>query len=142
LQWVTAALLACGCVSLAEFADWPPADDYIAKTNCSKSAAPSRCMGIRETWRETYADAVSGASESQRAVAFCLSTGCDNAIIEDRVLGCAWRHVIAGSRHRQFTEADTASIRQFCGPDFVDDADRQTARDQSIVWLGLQGSRQ
>jgi hypothetical protein len=142
LQWVAAALLACGCVSLAEFADWPPADDYVAKTSCSQSAAPGGCARTRETWTETYASAVAGAYDSQRAVALCLSTGCDDAIIENRVLGCAWRHVIAGSRHPQSAEADTAAIRQFCGSGFVDDADRQAARDQSTVWLGLLGIAQ
>jgi hypothetical protein len=139
LQWIAAALLACGCVSLAEFADWPPADDYIAKSSCVQSAAPGGCVHTRQTWNETYARAVGGAYESQLDVALCLSTGCDKAVVENRVLGCAWRHVIAGSGHPDSAEADAAAIRRFCGSDFIDDVDRQAARDQSTVWLGLLG---
>jgi hypothetical protein len=142
LQWVAAALLACGCVSLAEFADWPAADDLVAKTSCIQSAAPSRCMRTRAGWSQTYANAIGGDYQSERAVALCLSTGCDDAIIENRILGCAWRHVIAGSRHAQSAEDDTTAIGHFCGSDYVDDTDRQTARDQSAVWLGLLGSGQ
>ncbi len=134
MQWFAAALLACGCVNLAEFADFPPAVDYIAKTSCSVSADPARCRGTRAGWEAAYARAVGGKVDDQRAVALCLSTGCDTAIVEERVLGCAWRHVIAGKNQ---ADADRAAVEAACGGDVLDAADRQTARDQASVWLQL-----
>jgi hypothetical protein len=134
MQWFAAALLACGCVNLAEFADFPPAVDYIAKTSCSVSAEPARCRGTRAGWEVTYARAVGGKVDDQRTVALCLSTGCDTAIVEEHVLGCAWRHVIAGKNQ---ADADRAAVEVACGGDVLDAADRQTARDQASVWLQL-----
>jgi ABC-type amino acid transport substrate-binding protein len=134
MQWFAAALLACGCVNLAEFADFPPAVDYIAKTSCSVSAEPARCRGTRAGWEVTYARAVGGKVDDQRTVALCLSTGCDTAIVEEHVLGCAWRHVIAGKNQ---ADADRAAVEAACGGDALDAADRQTARDQASVWLQL-----
>ena len=128
MQWVVAALLACGCVSLAEVADWPPADDYIANTSCTLSAAPGACRHNRETWTHVYKTAVDGLYESQRSVSLCLSTGC--------------RQVIVGSKHPQLTADDTAAVARYCGSDALDDADRQSARDQSKVWLELLGIAQ
>lgn len=142
MQWVVAALLACGCVSLAEVADWPPADDYIANTSCTLSAAPDACRHNRETWTHIYKTAVDGLYESQRSVSLCLSTGCDGAITPNRVQGCAWRQVIVGSKHPQLTADDTAAVARYCGSDALDDADRQSARDQSKVWLELLGVAQ
>ncbi|WP_244619108.1 hypothetical protein [Rhizobium sp. 18055] len=142
MQWITAALLACGCVNLAQFADFPPAKDYIATTACSQSGDQDRCAKTRATWVATYARAVGGAYDSQQTVSLCFSTGCDTAIVEDRVLGCAWRQVISGSNHRQSADADKASVETYCGAGMLDNADRQTARDQAGVWLQLLGVTQ
>ncbi len=142
MQWFAAALLACGCVNLAEFADFPPARDYVAKTSCTLSADPAACRATRAGWVATYARAVGGGYESQQAVALCFSTGCDKAIVEDRVLGCAWRHVIAGAKHVATAESDRAQVETFCGGSALDEADRQTARDQAAVWMQLVGVTQ
>jgi hypothetical protein len=147
LQWFAAVLLACGCVNLAEFADFPPAKGYIAQTDCSKSDDPLRCRSTRDAWLLTYASAVGGVADSQRTVALCFSTGCSMAIVPQPVLGCAWRHVVArsahsGYAHAQSTAGDTAAIETFCGAGALDNADRQTARDQSAVWLQLLGVTQ
>ncbi|MBB3965537.1 hypothetical protein [Rhizobium metallidurans] len=142
MQWFAAALLACGCVNLAAFANFPPARDYLATTSCSLSATPAACRNTRAAWVATYASAVGGAYDSQKAVAQCFSTGCDKAIVEDRVLGCAWRHVIVGSKHATTADADRASVETFCGGNALDEADRQTARDQAGVWMQLIGATQ
>ncbi|WP_247750113.1 hypothetical protein [Rhizobium sp. 16-449-1b] len=142
MQWFAAALLACGCVNLAEFPDFPPAKDYVATTSCDLSAEPAGCRDTRAGWEASYARAVGGGYESQRAVALCLSTGCDKAIVEDRVLGCAWRHVIVGAKHVATAESDRAAVERFCGGSALDEADRQTARDQAAVWMQLVGVTQ
>lgn len=142
LQWIAAALLACACVNMAQFADFPAAKDYIATTSCALAADPGRCVETRAIWPATYASAVSGSHDSQKAVALCLSTGCDTAIVEEHVLGCAWRHVIAATTQVADSDADRTAVETACGADVLDDADRQTARDQAAVWLQLIGVTQ
>ncbi|CDM56835.1 MULTISPECIES: hypothetical protein [Rhizobium] len=139
LQLIAAALLACGCVSLAEVADWPPADSYVPKISCHESDAAERCAEIRAAWTGLYADAIAGRVESQRKVSFCLSTGCNKGIVVEPILGCAWRQVIAASRNPQINDADRANINRYCGPRALDDAGRKAARDQSQTWLTLLG---
>lgn len=138
MHWV-AALLACGCVSLAEVSDWPAAQDYIAEKSCSLSAEPAHCRTTRDTWIDTYHKATLGNYQSQHTVAICLSTGCDGAITESRMFGCAWQQTIAGSRHPEYTAADKDEVAKFCGQEWLDNADRQTARDQADVFLTLLG---
>lgn len=142
MQLIAAALLACGCASLAEVADWPPADEYVAKASCSQSASPQDCEHIRVDWAQTYGNAIGGSYESQRIVALCLSTGCNEGIVANPILGCAWRHVIAASRHPQLNDGDRADFRYFCGPKLLDDAGRQAAGAQSGTWLILLGVTQ
>jgi hypothetical protein len=142
LQWFAAALLACGCVNLAEFPDFPPARDYVATTSCNRSADPDRCRDNRDTWAAAYASAVGGSYDSQKTVALCLSTGCDAAVVEEHILGCAWRHVILATKHPRTADADRAAVETFCSANMLDNADRQTARDQAGVWLQLLGVTQ
>ncbi|OWW02603.1 hypothetical protein ATY81_21235 [Rhizobium sp. R72] len=139
LQLIAAALLACGCVSLAEVADWPPAESYVPKISCHQSDAAERCEQIRADWTGLYADAIGGRIESQRKVSFCLSTGCDKGIVVEPILGCAWRQVIAASRNPQINDADRSNIERYCGPYVLDDAGRTAADDQSRNWLALLG---
>ncbi|WP_431321739.1 hypothetical protein [Rhizobium sp. YTU87027] len=139
LQLIAAALLACGCVSLAEVADWPPAESYVPKISCHQSDAAERCEQIRADWTGLYADAIGGRIESQRKVSFCLSTGCDKGIVVEPILGCAWRQVIAASRNPQINDADRSNIERYCGPHVLDDAGRTAADDQSRTWLTLLG---
>lgn len=139
LQLIATALLACGCVSLAEVADWPPAESYVPKVDCHQSNAPGSCEDIRAAWTGLYADAIAGRIESQRKVSFCLSTGCAGGIVIDPVLGCAWRQVIVASRNPQLSHADRANVKRYCGTPVLGDAGRQAASDQSEIWLTLLG---
>ncbi|MBB3314533.1 MULTISPECIES: hypothetical protein [Rhizobium] len=139
LQFIAAALFACGCVSLAEVADWAPADSYVPKVSCRQSGAAARCEQIRADWTGLYADAIGGRIESQRKVSFCLSTGCDRGIVVEPVLGCAWREVIAASRNPQITDADRRNVERYCGPHVLDATGRAAASDQSRNWLTLLG---
>ncbi|MDQ0563343.1 hypothetical protein QO004_005152 [Rhizobium mesoamericanum] len=139
MQLIAAALLACGCVSLSEVADWPPADSYVAKISCLQSDAAERCEQIRAHWTGLYADAIAGRIESQRTISFCLSTGCDRAIVVLPVLGCAWRQVIAGSHNPKVNDADRANVDRYCGRHALDEAGRKNAGDQSQRWLTLLG---
>ncbi len=136
MRFVMAALFACGCVDLSEPAGWVAADDYInSGVACSQSSSPKNCEITRTNWAKTYAGALAGSYRDQRSVSLCLSTGCDQAIRKDPVLGCAWRIVIAKSGHPQADAGDTADARYYCGPKMLDDAGRKAAELQSETLL-------
>lgn len=90
-------------------------------------------------WDETYANAITGQYESQRTVALCLSTGCDDGIVEDRVLGCAWRYVVVASGNPKLNHGDRIDLDTFCGPKRLDDSGRLAAQAKAKTWLTLLG---
>jgi hypothetical protein len=138
MRFVIAALYACGCVDLSEPPGWVAADDYInTAVECRQTADPGACERIRTAWDRNYTDALSGSYDAQRTISFCLSTGCEQAIREDRTLGCAWRLVISGSGHPEAGETDTADRAHFCGPDMLDQQARTEAQAQSETLLKM-----
>lgn len=139
MQLAAAALLACGCVSLAEFSDWPRAEEYVAASSCSASRYAQSCSDVRSNWADIFANAIAGKAESQRIVSLCLSTGCDGAIVEKPVLGCAWRHVITASAGSDSAAKDSADLARFCSPERLDETGREAAREQAKSWLVLLG---
>ncbi|MDM9626786.1 hypothetical protein QTL95_12825 [Rhizobium sp. S152] len=139
MQWVAAALLACGCVSLVEVADWPDAADYVAKTSCGQSENAQSCTDLRARWTDIYGDAIAGKVESQRIVARCLSTGCDGAVEPNAMRGCAWWQVIVKAENASFDINDQREMARSCGPEKLDDPGRQAAADLAKNWLILLG---
>jgi len=116
--------------------DWPPADDYInSLVSCETSKDPGHCTFTRTTWQKEYANAISGAYQGQRNVSFCLSTGCNDAIRQNKILGCAWRIVIIETGHLQADSTDTANLMYFCGREHVDEAGRHAAYAQARTML-------
>jgi hypothetical protein len=122
---------------------WPVAESYInPAVECSQSANPGACRHTRDTWKTEYSDAIAGKYQGQRNVAFCLSTGCDRAIQPDKILGCAWRMVIAKSGHAELDAADAAdaaNLKVFCGPDYIAQADRRMAETQARSMVMMVG---
>jgi hypothetical protein len=140
MQLLLASLFACGCVSLVDAVPWPVAESYInPAVECSQSANPGACRHTRDTWKTEYSDAIDGKYQGQQNVAFCLSTGCDKAIQLDKILGCAWRIVIAKSGHAELDAADAANLKVFCGPDYIAQADRRMAETQARSMVMMVG---
>ncbi|AYG60188.1 hypothetical protein QD460_17305 [Rhizobium jaguaris] len=140
MQLLLASLFACGCVSLVDAVPWPVAESYINPVvDCSQSTNPAACRHTRDTWKVDYGDAISGKSQGQRNVAFCLSTGCDKAIQPDKILGCAWQIVIAKSGQAEPDGTDALNLKRFCGPDYVAQADRRAAETQAGTMLMMIG---
>lgn len=70
---------------------------------------------IAEFTNKDWPRAWAGDYQGQRNVSFCMSTGCDGAVIENDVGGCAWRLVILGSGSPQVDSTDMANHQTFCG---------------------------
>ena len=68
-----------------------------------------------------------------------LSTGCDAAIQPDRMLGCAWRMVIAEANHAQPGSTDFTNLNRFCGTDYIDEKAKFAAASQAKAMLRLIG---
>ncbi|MDL2405292.1 hypothetical protein PY650_06410 [Rhizobium calliandrae] len=140
MQLLLASLFACGCVSLVDAVPWPAAETFINPlAECSQSSVPSACRKTRDSWKTEFGAAIAGKYRAQRNVAFCLSTGCDNAIQPDKILGCAWQIVIAKSGHSETDSADTINLEHFCGSGYIDQAGRQAADAQAKAMLIMIG---
>jgi hypothetical protein len=136
LRLLSATLFACGCVSLVDGPMWPPAQTYVdATVQCSQSSNPARCEHTRKSWKADYDEAIAGGYRAQKHVALCLSTGCDQAIQPDKMLGCAWRMVITESKHVQPNSMDIANFNRFCGADYIDEQQKFAAASQAKAML-------
>ncbi len=97
MRFALAILYACGCVDLSEPPGWSEAADHInASPACVATVDPSACEAARQSWPQTYVDALSGDRTAQHTVALCLSSSCGGAIRQDPVLACAWSLVLQG----------------------------------------------
>ncbi|CDZ61411.1 Hypothetical protein NGAL_HAMBI2605_14910 [Neorhizobium galegae bv. orientalis] len=127
------ALTAVG-TTLAD--DWPPADDYInSLVSCETSKDPGHCKFTRATWQKEYDNAITGVYQGQRNVSFCLSTGCNDAIRQNKILGCAWRIVIIETGHLKADSTDTANLNYYCGREQVDETGRRAANAQARTMM-------
>ena len=134
------AFLIC-IVTPGRAADWPPANDYVSIAACQAGEASYGCRYSKELWGKDYADAISGGYQGQRNVSFCLSTGCENAVVVNKMLGCAWRFVILESGHLQADSTDVANARHYCGPENVDTGELAAAEAQARAILKKLGVR-
>jgi len=136
LRLLSATLFACGCVSLVDGPMWPPAETYVDTTvQCSQSSNPARCQHTRNQWKAEYEEAIAGGYRAQKHVALCLSTGCDEAIQPEKMLGCAWRIIIADARHPQPDDMDAINLNRFCGTAYLDEKEKLAAASQAKAML-------
>jgi hypothetical protein len=139
MKFILAALFACGCVTLSDDADWPPAEHYLTGAkSCAESGDRAACEKMKSTWPDIYADAIARKYEAQKQVALCFSTGCAMAIRQDPILGCAWREIVIKANVDEAGRADTAARDRFCGGP-LSDADRKTAAAEAQVLLRMLG---
>jgi len=140
LRLLSVILLSCGCVSLVDGPPWPPAQTYVdTAAPCGQSNEPARCLHIRQTWEIDYQEAIAGGHRAQKHVALCLSTGCDGAIQPDKVLGCAWRIVIAETAHAEPGSTDAGNVDRFCGANYINERERMAAASQAKTMRPLIG---
>lgn len=117
---------------VANAADWPPATDYLnSGLDCATTKNVGSCHYSKEEWPDEYGAAIKGDYQGQRNVSYCLSTGCNGAIRENRILGCAWRFVIVESGHLSADSSDTTNLEYYCGPEYVDKAGLAMAEAQA-----------
>lgn len=76
-------------------------DPGVFRAACIATSHRGLCEVTRDSFKQDFEGAISGDYAAQRNVAFCLTSGCDGAILVDRVEGCAWRMVIQGSEGRK-----------------------------------------
>lgn len=102
-------LFAAAAMLLANSAAAQTADDYIAPSDCPAGPDKVFCDRHRADFKKQYPAALKGDYQSQRNVAFCLSTGCDGAVNQNRITGCAWRIVIMRSGSLKVDQSDSSN---------------------------------
>lgn len=107
---VLAALLACA--PLAALA--AEADQYMTPGDCAASGNKAFCLQSAKQFRDEFPRALKGEYDAQRNVAYCLTTGCDDAVKVNKPIGCAWRAVILSSGSRKVDRADTTAFDSVC----------------------------
>lgn len=74
---------------------------------CPSSLAQFRDRDWPNAWRGDY--------QGGRNVAFCLTTGCNGAVMQNPIQGCAWRIVVQLSGDPQVDPTDTMAFKGECG---------------------------
>jgi hypothetical protein len=92
-------------------------------------AAPDRplCENSLKQFKAWFPKALKGDYQGQRNVAFCLMTGCDEAVRQDWISGCAWRMVLKAARDRRYDAGDRMNFDLDCGAKRVDTSERADA---------------
>lgn len=73
--------------------------------DCAYDKASS-LIAMKGAYKKDYGD--------QRNLAYCLSSGCDAAIIPNEPLGCAWRIVILAAGSAELDGSDQSNFKQYC----------------------------
>lgn len=94
-------------VALPAWAPPPPVSGSCSSEMCAVNQVQFRERDWPSAWR--------GAYQGQRNVAFCLSTGCEGAVLLDRSAACAWRAVIIETNAADADETDADNLDSDCG---------------------------
>ncbi|QQC25721.1 hypothetical protein I6H96_02335 [Brucella anthropi] len=109
------------------------AGDFLSGS-CADDANKPFCESAAKDFKKRFPLAYKGDYQSQRNVAFCLSSGCDGAVIRKPIFACAWRLVIITSGSPDVDQSDTANTDADCGK--LSEIDRLTAAAQAKEIIG------
>lgn len=101
------------------------AEDYLRP--CMSDSA--LCQWTHDQFKVQYPKALKGDYQSQRNVAYSLTTGGHGAVVKTPPLGCAWRIVIQASGNPKVDATDAGNFRVECGS--LDALGRATAVEQA-----------
>lgn len=72
------------------------------------------CESSQDQFKKWFPKAYEKDYQGQRNVSYCLATGCDGAVQQNRPLGCAWRVVIIASGSSRVDSTDTGFFDAYC----------------------------
>lgn len=100
-------------ILLSNHARAQSADDFL--TMCLGAEDKEYCEQQKIQFVKDFALAHKGRTESQRNVGFCLSHGCNGAVLNKPILACAWRTVVLLSGDETVDASDTFNFNSDCG---------------------------
>lgn len=107
----------------------PSYDDQV-RAFCPSGENEKWCEATLATFKaKDWPGAWRGDYQGQRNVSYCLSTGCDGAVKENGVGGCAWRIIIMASGSPKVDDTDTQNHKLYCGR--LTDVERAAAHAQA-----------
>lgn len=102
-----------------------PVTDYVR--SCAVSADKTLCESSRRQFLQWYPRAFKRDYQGQRNVAFCLSTGCDDAVSQDHITACAWRMVLKAAQDQRYDAGDRMNFDVDCGDRRLETTERADA---------------
>lgn len=98
-------------------------------TNCAGAADGAWCRSNATSVPDEIVTAMRGDYGGIRNVSYCLQTGCDGAMVPNRVTGCAWR--LLALAHPRADDSDRTNWRLLCA-DRLGERDALTATLQAL----------
>jgi len=83
----------------------------VCDTDTCLISKTSTLIAMKGAYKKDYGD--------QRNLAYCLSSGCDGAIVPNETVGCAWRIVILASGSAELDDSDQSNFQRFCMRDLT-----------------------
>lgn len=117
-------------ITLPRYAPPAPVTGGCQTTVCETGRVQFERNDWPKAWRGNY--------QGQRNAAYCRSSGCDGAVIIDKIDACAWRTVIDLTQEGKIDETDRNNRMVDCNN--LSEADRDKAIDRAgdiartIVW--------
>lgn len=118
-MWGVAAIL----LNLA-LASSVAAADLVLDT-CGAAKDVPYCQHTRTKIQEQLRQAMQGDYQARRNVGYCLSSGCDGAVVIDKVEACAWRIIVLNENSADAGVGDRGNFDLDCGR--LNATDRQAA---------------
>lgn len=97
-------------------------------TICVNVPDEAICKAEVQSLKSDWQRALKRDYQAQRNVAYCLTNGCNGAVIVDKVEGCAWRMVIQGTSVRK-EPTERMSYEAACG--VLQNSQRREALDRA-----------
>jgi hypothetical protein len=94
-------------IGLPKGASKAPVSDACTTSICEAK----RVQFVRNDWPKAWR----GDHQGQVNAAFCRRTGCNGAVVIDKVDACAWRLVVARSRSSDSGDMDARNLKTDCG---------------------------
>lgn len=109
-----------------------PAADLVIDT-CDTAKDVPYCQYTRTKIQEQLLLAKQGDYQARRNVGYCLSSGCDGAVVIDKVEACAWRIVVMNQNSADAGVGDRGNFDLDCGRLSANDRRAADARVKALT---------
>ncbi|NBC35530.1 hypothetical protein GTZ99_03055 [Novosphingobium sp. FSY-8] len=114
-------------ILLPKYAPEAPVTGLCQDAMCETTRVKFSRSDWPKAWRGDY--------QGQRNAAYCRTTGCDGAVIIDKIDGCAWRLVIGSMNAVAAQDVDASSLVSDCGR--LNETSREMAATKADTYITM-----